>query len=407
MKKLLLLILSSIVMHPVFAEIYQCVNDKGEIIFKDSQCKTNETFMKKIDSRAVKSYSKPDIQANPLLGKNLLKNSNFENQLVDWHVPLGVSWTRNGGKNGSAGFVIQADKPPQDRYIHETTASQCVLLTEATKFTVSADVHLQGLPEKNTANRINVIWYESANCSTGGQWASYLQPKPVSGWQHLERKNLTPALGAKAVKITIVQNGRFSSNGKAYWDNVRFYPSEIFKQSLTVKNIDTATGKKYTLKPGENYIRNGDFNKNISGWRIGWKTQWSSLQGDLYPGAAKVTSDSPAGGKGRHAMMQCVNLGTNRKFILGASFKTGAGSSQLGSGRLRLDWHQGLNCSGRSKIDAHWRDPTYIAGWQKLQIKGLQAPANAQSATIEIIQSVKGAGRFIAYWDDIYFIATE
>lgn len=407
MKNLFVIILIVFYAQQAYAGIYQCVDDKGKIIFKDSKCAANENLIKKTDSKSAVSFYEPKIQMGNLLGTNLVKNSNFDNKLLDWRVPLGVVWTSNGGKNGSGSLIVHASKPPEDRYIHETTTSQCVLLVEGSKFEVSADVRLQGLPKKNTANRLNIIWYETTNCSTGGQWGSYLQPKPIPGWQNLVRGNLTPALGTKAVKITIVQNGRYSDNGKAYWDNIRFYPSEIFKQSLSEYNDNNGSNKKYTLEPGKNYLKNGDFKQNISVWRIGWKTEWSYAQGDVFPGAAKVIAYSHSGSRGKHAMLQCVNLGTNRKFILGASFKNGDTSSQLGGGRLRINWHEGLNCSGRSKADTHWVDPEYIGGWQQLRITDLLAPAKSQSASIEIIQSVRGMGRFVAYWDDIYLKSVD
>jgi len=388
MKKGLFIVLINFYMLYVYAAIYQCVDDKGIIIFKDSECVASEKLINKKHTKSQVNISAPKIQTENIFAKNLVKNSNFDNKLLDWRVPLGMLWTSNGGKNGSGGLMVHAEEPPKDRYIHETMASQCVLLTEASKFEVSADVRLQGLPNKNTANRVNVIWYESTNCSTGGQWGAYLQPKPIEGWQHLVGENLTPALDAQAVKITIVQNGRYSDDGKAYWDNIRFYPSEVFKQSSMDKTHLNASNKKYTLEPGRNYIKNGDFKTDVSAWRAGWKNEWSSTQGHLFPGAAKIIAYSNTGSKGRHALQQCVNLGANRKFIAGARFKNGETSSQLGGGRLRISWHQGLNCSGRSKTDTNWVDPEYIGGWQKLRITDLRAPVKSQSASIEIIQLV-------------------
>ncbi len=407
MKKSLLIILISFYVQYTHAEIYQCTDDKGIIIFKDSECAATENLIIKKQPRSQVNISAPEIKTETYFGQNLVKNSNFDNKLLDWRVPLGMLWTSNGGKNGGAGLLVHAAKPPKDRYIHETTASQCVLLTDASKFEVSADVRLQGLPKKNVANRVNIIWYESTNCSTGGQWGSYLEPKLIEGWQHLVRKNLTPALGAQAVKITVTQNGRYSNDGKAYWDNIRFYPSEMFRQSSPVTTNASAANNKYTLQAGENYIKNGDFKKDISVWQSGLKVEWSYSQGDRFPGAAKVIMYSNSGSKGQNALLQCVNLGVNKKFILTASFKHGEISNQLGSGRLRINWYDGQNCSGRSKTDTNWVDPEYIGGWQKLRITDLHAPAKSQSASIEIIQSIRGAGRFIAYWDDIYFAATE
>lgn len=409
MKQTLLLISIAIFTPFSHAEFFQCTNEYGETIFKDSACDDDETLNQKIDPASLSKnhsvFTAVVDNSNPL-GKNLIRNSAFEDKLIDWVVPLGALWSSNGGVSRSGGLIIQAEKPPEDKYIHETVVSQCVVLNGGSKFELTAQFKSKGTPLKVSANRANVIWYEASDCTTGGQWGTYIEPRKYkAGWQNLKRKNLTPALGARAAKITIVQNGRFSKNQKGHWDNFRFFATEVFEQSEVGKN--TTVKDEFALDPDTNYILNGDFKDGISAWRPSWKTEWSGIQGDTFPGSARVTASSTTGSIGRGAFSQCVNIGANSNFVLGASFKRDENSIQKGGGRLRLTWKEKQNCKGSGRTTNKSADPQYIAGWQKLRITGLHAPKTAKSATIEIIQTVVGKGNFIAYWDDIYFLAVD
>lgn len=409
MKQILFLIGIAFITPVSHAAFFQCTNYAGETVFKDSECSDDETLEQKIDPESLSNRNSvftPVVDNSNPLGKNLLKNSAFENKLLDWIIPLGVTWSSNGGSNNSGALMIQASKPPDDKYIHETVVAQCIILNNGSKFELAAEFKSLETPSKVHANRANVIWYESTDCTTGGQWGAYIEPKKyVSSWQKLSRKNLTPALGAKAAKITIVQNGRYSNNGKGHWDNINFMATEVFDQSEN--NTGDKIDNSLTLRPGVSYVLNGEFNKDITSWRPGWKTEWSGIQGDSFPGSAKVTAQSKSGSIGKGAFSQCVNFGANSIFELGASFKRDESSTQKGGGRLRLTWRAKQNCHGASKTTSKSADPQDISGWQRLKINGLRVPEDAQSATIEIIQSVVGKGEFIVYWDDIYFKAVE
>lgn len=384
------------------AGVFKCFDNFGNTIYKDTECESNERLDKIIE---IEATIYPEIDSGPL-GKNLLLNNLFENKLSDWRVPLGALWSVNGGVNNSGALVIHASKPPDDKFIYETVVEQCVILNAGEKFGVSADVKLVKTPLRASANRVNVIWYESTDCTTGGQWGAYIEPKAENfAWQKLSNTNLTPALGAKAAKITIVQNGRFSNDADVFWDNVVFSATEMFSQS--VQPTVAASQDQFNLAIGENYILNGTFNENVESWRHGWKTEWTSLHGDVSAGAAMVKANSDSGSIGRSAFSQCVNFGNHSNFDLGASFKRDESSSQPGGGRLRLSWYQNNNCDGRSKTDIKWIDPQDVAGWQRLKVTGLRPAENSRSASIQIIQTVSGKGDFTAYWDDIYFKAVE
>ena len=158
-----------------------------------------------------------------LLGKNLLKNASFENKFLDWHVPLGVSWSDNEGVNNSGVIVIQADIPPEDGYIHETKMWQCVLLPNGETFQLEGEFKAEQVlsgkyAEKAPfANRVHVTWYESKDCTSGGQYGSSIQPKNIDGWQSLKNGHLRPAFKALAAKITVVQRGSYARGYKGYW----------------------------------------------------------------------------------------------------------------------------------------------------------------------------------------------
>lgn len=310
--------------------------------------------------------------------------------------------------NDSGGLSIQAEIPPEDKYIYETVVSQCIVLGEGEKFQLKGQfkaekVHSGKYAKKaKFANRANVIWYESLDCSSGGQYGSYIEPKNIYGWQSLSGAHLKPAFKAKAAKITLVQRGRYARGFKGYWDNIEFVVTEVLQQS---NKAVTKPNSKYTLALNQNYLKNGDYNTDISSWR-GSRAKWSFI-GNKSPGSSKVTFESKKGGFGTSAMNQCVNIGENTKFNFGASVKKDETSSVDGGGRIRVTWNDKENCSGRSKTDVNWADIKNSKEWQNLNVNQLIAPSGSQSVLIELIQSIAGSGTFSVYWDDLYFKAIK
>ena len=141
MKQALLLISIAYFTPLSHAAFYECTNKAGETIFKDSECDDSETLNQRIDPESLSkkhSVFSPVVDDSNPLGKNLVLNADFEDQLIDWVVPLGALWSSNGGIRNSGGLIIHADKPPEDKYIHETVVSQCVVLNGGSKFGLSA-----------------------------------------------------------------------------------------------------------------------------------------------------------------------------------------------------------------------------------------------------------------------------
>lgn len=393
------------------AEIFQCRDQSGKTIYKDSECQNDEVMEDKIDIISLRkktNIATPQIDTSSPLGKNLLKNEAFENRLVDWRVPIGAAWSNNQGAQVSGALIIQSDIPPDDKYIHETTVAQCVVLGPGEKFQLKAQFKAEKIltgehaEKAHIANRANVIWYESTDCTTGGQYGWFIEPENITGWQNLSSGSLKPAFKAKAAKITIVQNGRYSRGYKGYWDNISFAASEVFEQSE--KQVKKPN-KKYTLTNNRNYVKNSGFINDLASWHA-WRTKWSS-KGNTSPGSAKVTFESKKGGFGAGALDQCVNIGENTTFDYGASVKKDQASTQKGGGRIRVSWNDKENCSGRSKTDSKSADIKDVYGWQKLEVNNLIAPSGTHSVHLELIQSIAGSGRFSVYWDDVYFKAVD
>jgi len=383
----------------VYADLYQCKNNHGRMLFKDMPCSSTEKEIRKITEADVKKQATPNTEEH--INQNLVKNPSFKNKLSAWDAHKNTRWEARSGKNSGAAVSIQATKPPMDKYIHETTVKQCVTLNAGTRYRLAAYFKQDNIPLKSFANRINLYWYESLDCTVGGQFGTYIEPKSRTGWQYLKADNLTPALHAKAAQINLTQKGRYSKGGRVRWDNIHLSATEFKPKPIATDR------QQYTRKAGINYLTNGAFNAKLDSWQISNKTEWSSFIGNTEPGSARVTRYSSSGSNGSGAFRQCVNIGENTNFELGASFKNDKLSTAPGNGRLRISWYQDLNCKGPSKTDTNWKDPEPIDGWQNLHITGLVAPRDSQSAVIEIIQAIHEEGYFYAHWDDIYFRATQ
>lgn len=381
-----------------FSDIYKCVDVEGHVVFQPAACSGQSRKAEKIDIERLlgkQNHVTAPEKRNSALRKNLLRNPKFEQQLDGWQVPADAHWLPEQGVNGSGVLQLAARKPPEDKYIHETIVKQCVPIADGVKFTLGGYFHHEGRPSSQHANRIRVIWYESLDCTTGGQYGTYVEPRDVTGWQRLSRANITPALSAKAAKVEVMQNGRYSSGAKGYWDKV----------FLVATEVSTAIQDKpgYVLPAGFDFIENGDFRRDLSAWRTGWKTEWVGYTGHSYTGAIKVIASSSKGSIGAGAFSQCVNIGASSHFDVGASFKRADTSTQKGGGRLRVTWYQEDDCRGRAKTSVRSADPDDSKGWQALHVDGLQAAAQSTSVKIELIQTIAGRGEFSAYWDDVYF----
>lgn len=382
----------------LYAEVYKCVGNDRLVTYQTEACDEAATELGKIHVAAPEQKEddkKEAVIKQSILNKNLLNNPDFENHLIHWKFKTDVAWRDGIGLNGTAVLQLHARKPPDNKYIHETVVSQCLPIENGIKFKLGGNFMYEGHPLKDHANRLRVYWYESLDCTTGGQFGTFVQPKSVPGWQTLSSVDIKPALLARAAKVELMQNGRYSNNSKAYWDNIYLVATEV---------SDIKPGKPgYHLPAGFDFIENGQFTRDIAGWRTGWKSKWVGYAGYDNYGAIKVTAWSTKNSKGMSAFNQCVNFGAGGTFDVGASFMRDMTSTQKGGGRLRVTWYELVDCKGRAKTTQRHADPNESQGWQSLQINKLKAATGSVSARIELIQTVAGPGEHIAYWDDIYF----
>ncbi len=398
----LMLAVASVVSLDAYSQIFQCKDENGRTIFRDSACSDNQTTVQNIDNLEVyNDFSGSNNKSTKLASSNLVLNADFEKGEEQWLLPPNAQWLSKEGKYASAAVSIKASKPPDNKYIYETVVEQCILLGPAKRYMWSAEVKLLGMPEKANANRANIIWYRSEDCTSGGQWGAYLEPTLKSGWQKLRGKPVLAAMGAQAVKLTLVQNGRFSRGGEAVWDNIEFYglgdPDRI--QASGTTNKDLRALENFT--PGYNLLRNGAFGSDLEGWRRSSYATWVGYQGNKDSGSVRTLVSSDKQGFGVGVLNQCVELGQQRDYTLSAKVLKDLNSTQGGGGRLRISWNSKVDCRGQSQTSSKHADFENKSGWQDLQIPNLVAPNEARGANIELIQSVDDAGSFIVYWDDV------
>jgi len=344
------------------------------------------------------------------IGENVIQNAKFEDQLRHWlFSDEGVFWSPNGGKSKSSALLMHVAAPTQgSRVVHQKWAKQCIALGEtAAKYRLQAHVkYSEHRPIKSTANRVHLYWYDSLDCSYGGQYGTYLEPDiDQNGWQSLSKKELKPSLGARAAKIEIVQRQRHSNGSQAIWDNIVLAPTSI-KQSKTVdKNLDHSA---YTLVTGQNYLLNSRFDENLDNWRIDSKSDiyLTNNAHDQNGGMLTVKTQSHDRSFGTGAFNQCVNLGDNTRFEFGANALVSPESTQTGGGRLRVTWYEHANCKGRYRAASKHTDiQQNQSGWQTLSVQSIERVSGSKSASVGVTRSINGQGQHIVFWDNMYFKA--
>lgn len=359
--------------------------------------------------------------ANPKLGVNLLKNSDFTNELTSWKVyehgnrfdakvpPVEAKWLPHGGPDKSGSLYIHPKYPPEDKFSYFVQVSQCVPIGDAVEFEVGASLKHEGIPKNQYANRINIHWYKDLDCASEGQHGPLVPPQLVSGWQKISEKNIKPMLGARAAVIEILKNVRGSIDrkdpskiSKTHWDNIYFKATRLSNKEKTEKIFNA----KHTLPLNQNHIINGTFNKDVSSWSRGlWVLDWIGSEGDTKPGAMKIKATSKNGSTGSSVFWQCANFGANQRFNAGASFKKDPDSTQEGVRMFRITWYEREGCQGRSKMGKSTNSDNSKTGWQKIVLDHMHAPENTVSAMIEAGQAIKGSGVYTVFWDDVYFKA--
>jgi hypothetical protein len=377
-------------------QLYRCTDVQGRTAYQDIPCESGAKQQVMDMPGSVNT-----IHSSPIRINNLVKNYNFEEGFKYWEARTAypgqykVSVQDDSPAFSSAVLTLQADSYHKKSHVYELHVKQCIPLTVGGLFSVGAKVNISEELKKPFASRLNVYWHESVDCTSGGQFGGYLQPKNKTGWQDLKRVRLKSSLSTKAVEIQIVQNAVVSEEATAYWDDITFVLTERRSPLEKAEKI----GETFAF--GENYIKNPHFEYDSSDWGIyGWPAEWVNKHG--YLGVLKVTAESSEQGIGRAVFSQCINFGKNKHFTMGIRFKSDSKNTQSGSGSLRAVWYKQSNCLGESQVLYHTRSKE-ISGWQKLAVKRVTAPEGALSVRYEAGQSIAGAGVFSAYWDEAYF----
>lgn len=370
----------------------------------------------------------PKVSAtNDEIGVNILINGDFESQLRYWQVEHPATWIEGDGVEGSGTLLMNSSYFARDGYTYELSAHECVQFENIRLFYVEAQFRYDSIPQESYGHRLRLTWYEDDNCRQGGQSGSYLEPQVVLGWQKLKKASIRPALNARSVRITIAQNRRFSVReltffehiwvkfigffdiqytpklAAAYWDNLILMPTHILEPVAD----DSVLVSRHTLPLGHNYIENGEFNAGVENWEVYSNNEWTIDEGYIQNGAIRTTIESKSGSMGTGVFSQCINFGDHHIFEMGVNFKHDKKSTQKGGGRFRPTWYEKEDCSGRSKMSSTHADPKPISGWQELKVTNLRPPKGAHSVVVSMIQSIQSAGRYSAYWDDVYFKATS
>ena len=298
------------------AKFYKCTNANGKVSLQDRPCSKQEQA-EKISVVVNNSNSRPHL--------NRIQNAYFDRGLALWEPRFATKaaafrWINHDGHKRSGAIAVQSTPPPspKKRVAYDAVLSQCVLLEQGRRYRFAASFKPMGQYKSRHANRVNLYWYQSEDCSSQGQFADYLEPDPkIYGWQRITHEHRLRSLNAKAALITIVQSRTTGNHQPAFWDDIELTPTEM----EATKPVALTVNPKHTLPIGENYIHNGSFKLDLTAWRSNGDTTWVYQEGANAPGAARLAIFSDKGGLGANTLSQCVNIGANKMFRAGAKVK--------------------------------------------------------------------------------------
>jgi len=393
----------------VEAKIYKCTDVNGKIKLQDRECSSTEQAEEFIPKKLKDKLSVVAGRGSKGLQfeKNRIQNAHFDQGLEFWKSEFNTQafgWTNFDGHKSNGATVVQSVPPgnAQKQRLYEVTLSQCVKLDQGRRYRFAASFKAMGEYKSSHANRANLYWYQTEDCSSQGQFADYLEPEPnILRWQRIIHEDELRSLNAKAALIKIVQSRTAGNNQQALWDDIELSPTEMEVSTNTNLNVTD----QHTLPIGQNYIENGDFKFNLKPWHHSGDTRWTSSEGANAPGAVRIAIYSDKGGLGAHNISQCINIGANKLFRAGAKAKVDPKSTQQGGGIFRLSWYEDVDCQGRSQAGFKDDRVKNIDGWQELSIDGLEVPPGAQSANVHITRGVNDSGLFAYFIDDVFFEA--
>lgn len=392
-KPVALLALAILPIAPTFADIYKCTLADGTVAFQQecpAASKAEKQNIKQISNLGFDEESSATLAIND----ELLSNGDFETDTSGWKISGAASTLEREGTAGTTALQLNADgKEPS-----KIRLSQCLPTSNVGSVEASAFIKQEGSATLKD-NELRIVWFTSDDCTSGGQYGARLHPTAAPGWQRLMRK-IEPALGANSVMVELEHNnnGKNIEPSQALWDEV----------SLKVVTLETSIGGagSHSRPLGENHILNANFDNQLKHWTSVWPLEWQEYGGESVSAGAYTRAQSDFGQKKvADALEQCVDIGQNKVFDAGISFKQDGLSSQSGQAILRLTWFQKAGCQGRQQFGADVA-ALKTAGWQSLKTS-LTAPPGAQSLIFRLEQHVDNSGFYGAFWDNAYIIATQ
>lgn len=380
-----------------YADIYKCVLPDGQILFQQ-QCPLNALSADKQTIRAISPIGFDPYSGQGLsVGAQVIINGDFEQNTTAWTIVKGSANAQpKEGITDTIGLALKTDGSKEEEHL----IRQCLPVDNITQVNIRAFVKKEG--GAADTNALHVVSFTSKDCTSGGQYNAKLIPTEAAGWQKMSRENLKPVLGAQSMMVEIKHFNKASTRAaSAFWDDI----------TLTVSALGSTTNaapaKILNTPPlGTNYLSNSSLDQNLAGWSLAWPGQWVEYGGQGLSGGALVKASSDFGQTLQgEALNQCVNVGAHTKFEARAAFKKDALSSQLGYGKLRVIWHEDINCQGLQRL-AGSTQSSDTTQWQQLQISANNT-SHARSATISLSQAILGVGVYSAFWDDISFKATQ
>jgi len=344
---------------------------------------------------------------------NLIENPRFALGYEGWKVPGHSPWEPSMGprdadyqharvreaeqSQGGKALDLTTKRPSDalDDVVYETNVYQCIPIPHAKTFAMRAQVRYIGDPGDPRHTRLNLSWYGTPDCSDRGQFGYWLQPEAKRGWQEISRGGMVPMMNAKAAMVELSQNApdKGEAGSRALWDAVSLKVQEPAANDGGHKEAEKRTSD-------QTRVTNPGFEHDLSGWhQTGWSVTHAPEVSKATRGAARVVAESDTS-MGNGALRQCIDLGPGDSFVAAINFRRSKSSTTDGGARFRIIWYAEPNCQGRNSYGDH-ADTDEGLDWQRLRLPEVTPEPGAKSASVQIIQTVDGPGKHIAYFDDV------
>ncbi|HEY7774755.1 MAG TPA: hypothetical protein VIC26_16335 [Marinagarivorans sp.] len=182
-------------------------------------------------------------------------------------------------------------------------------------------------------------------------------------------------------------------------------PATVSAEKLTVSEVsDLGFNNQASseLSVGDDLLKNGGFEQNVSHWLVRGDAQIVAKEGTAGTDALRVFSKGDAPSKTR--LRQCLPAKGIGKVSVSAFVKP-EGASDLRSNELRVVSFTSDDCTTGGEYNVQL-NPSAAPGWQKLAKSDLEPALGAKSIMVEIIHANNGTGAADALWDEVELLLT-